>query len=222
MLGDTYFITRKRMHPVLARGKFELLGRWGTVFVYRNKTAMSRAWMSDALAFKDNQAVYRRLKATAGKGLRSLALVVYPQYGQDSPVKEGVEKNIDKGIPIPAVKGRVSLVSHSAHSLVLQTEPSCKGLLVVSEMYYPGWEVYIDGKKKEILKTDLILRGVMLRGGQKRVEFRFRPGSLLKGAAVSLITLGLLLIYCAVLATRALLRRKKRRIEAIGDSTGIQ
>jgi len=222
VMNDAYFITRYPMHPLLAGGKFELMTRRGKVFVYKNKTAMPRAWMSDALALKDNEAVYQRLKATGGEGLRSLALVVYPQYKSDSEMVREIEPTIDQGIPIPAVKGNVSFVSRSAHRLTLETDPSCRGLLVVSELYYPGWEVYVDGKKKEILKTDLIFRGIMLEGGQKRVEFRFRPASLRKGIIVSLVTVGLLVAYSLILMLWGLTRRKKKRSEVIGDSAGVQ
>jgi hypothetical protein len=212
VLGDRYFITREPLHPLLAKGKFELLTRRDGVYVYRNKTAMPRAWMSDALAFKDNEAVYQYLKATGGVGLRSKALVVYPQ----------AEPATDAGIPIPAVNGGVSVVSRSDHRLTLETDPACRGLLVVSEIDYPGWEVYVDGKKKEILRTDLILRGVMLAGGQKRVEFRFHPDSLRKGAIISICTAGLLVLYSVVLVTWLLIKRKKRQSETVGDSAGLQ
>jgi hypothetical protein len=221
VLGDTYFIAAEPMPGVLAKGKFKLLGRWGKVFVYRNKTAMPRAWMSDALAFDDNEAVYQHLKDTGGVGLRSLALVVYPRYEPGSQKVGGAGTTNQEGTLIPAVKGGVSVMSHSANRLTLEVDPSCRGLLVVSEIYYPGWEVFVDGKKKEILKTNLIMRGVMLEGGQKRVEFRFRSESFLKGATISLVTLGLLVLYSLIFVTRALWRRKKRPIETVGDSAGL-
>jgi hypothetical protein len=222
VLNDTYFITEDRMHPLLARGKFELAARRGKVYIYRNKTAMPRAWMSDALAFNDNEAVFTYLKATRGEGLRSTALVVYPQGMPPAQPASGGEPAGETGVPIPAVKGSVSVVSRSIHQLTLQTAPTCKGLLVVSEIYYPGWQVYVDGKKKEILPTDMILRGVMLQGGQKRVEFRFSPDSLRKGMIISLATLGLLVLYSLILIARGLYRRKKKQIEAVGDSAGLQ
>jgi heme/copper-type cytochrome/quinol oxidase subunit 4 len=219
--NDLYFLTRSVMDPRLAEGKFVLAGRYGNVFVYRNLTAMPRAWMSDAFAFSDNQEVYNYLRATKGAGLRETALVVDPKAVPQGSGPVPTEK--DK---IVAVKGEVRVVSHSALRLELSTDPSCKGLLVVSELYYPGWEVYVDGKKKEILQTDLIFRGVMLEGGQKKVEFRFRPASLRNGMVVSLVTVGLLALYSLALLVLGLLRRKKKKRlednEALGDSAGSQ
>lgn len=218
VMNDKYFLTRRVISPVLAEGKFELVGRFGKVYVYRNLTAMPRAWMSDARAFSDNEEVYRHLKRISpeGRGLRDEALVVDPKVGH-------VEMAGDVGVPVPAVKGSVTVSEQTAHTLKLATDPSCKGLLVVSEVYYPGWEVYVDGKKKEILRTDLLLRGVMLAGGQHTVEFRFRPASVRRGVIISLATLALLAVYFALLFVVRIVRKKKKAgIEALGDSAGAQ
>lgn len=219
--NDLYFLTRHVMDPRLAKDKFELVGRYGKVYVYRDTTAMPRAWMSNAYAFSDNEEVYSYLKETRGSGLRGTALVVLPKAVPKGSGPVPTEK--DK---ILAVKGEVSVVSRSAHRLELSTDPSCKGLLVVSELYYPGWEVYVDGKEKEILQTDLIFRGVMLDGGQKKVEFRFRPASVRNGMIVSLVMLGLLAVYFPALLALGLTRRKKKKRlednEALGDSAGPQ
>lgn len=75
---------------------------------------------------------------------------------------------------------------------------------------YPGWEVFADGKGKEILTTNYLFRGVMLDGGQRRVEFRFRPKSLRTGILVSLITAGLVLLWLAAMMLSRVLRARTR------------
>ena len=219
-----YFLTRTLMHPVLTEGKFELLGLFDTVYVYRNLTAMPRAWMSDAYAFEDNEQVYRYMKTLGplGEGLRETAAVVYRGPLEALPVEWSAAGPSGARASLASVKGDVSVGERSAHRLVLETDPGCKGLLVVSEVYYPGWEVFVDGKKQEILQTDLMLRGVMLGGGQGEVEFRYRPASVRRGAAVSLAAAAALGLYFLALAAVWLSRRKKEEIEAVGDSAGPQ
>ena len=58
------------------------------------------------------------------------------------------------------------------------------GLLVLSEVDYPGWEVRIDGKSahKEVVAG--LLRGVRLSSGEHQVEFIFRPVSVYVGLAL--------------------------------------
>jgi len=102
------------------------------------------------------------------------------------------------------------VVQRSPQHIVIETDPSCRGLLATAEVVYPGWEVLVDGKVKEILTTNYLFRGVMLDGGQKRVEFRFRPGSLRTGILVSIITAGLVLLWLAAMVAGWVLRRRTR------------
>ena len=72
----------------------------------------------------------------------------------------------------------------------------CRGLLVVSETFYPGWEAMVDGQPLPIYEVFGALRGVVLDSGNHRVEMRYRPGVVRLGAALSVaaIVLSFLLI----------------------------
>jgi uncharacterized membrane protein YfhO len=61
------------------------------------------------------------------------------------------------------------------------------GLVVVAEMYYPGWEVTVDGRPAEILRTNRAMRGVALPAGTHRLVFRYNPASFRFGIALSLV-----------------------------------
>ncbi len=216
VMNDTYFLTRRRIAPILAEGKFELIGSFGNVFVYRNLTAMPRAWMSDAYAFLDNDDVYDYLRQLSrvnfAAGLRETAGVVYPAAAPAET--DGEFQMLMPRDVLKAIKGEVRVASSSPHHLTLEVDPSCNGLLVVSEVFYPGWEVYVDGRKREVLQTNLMFRGVLLEGGQRTVEFRFRPESVRNGAAISLAALGALALYFLVLLGIWLYRRRQKRAEA--------
>jgi uncharacterized membrane protein YfhO len=99
------------------------------------------------------------------------------------------------------------VVQRSPQNIVIETDRSCRGLLATAEVVYPGWEVLVDGKGKEILTTNYLFRGVMLDGGQRRVEFRFRPKSLRTGIMVSLITAGLVLLWLAAMLGSRVFRK---------------
>jgi dolichol-phosphate mannosyltransferase len=180
VMNDRYFLTRTEMAPELAEGKFEQLAYTGGVFVYRNRFARPRAWMSEAVAAADVEEVYEEMAETGGEGIRETALVVYPPAA---------------GREIPVETGPVEVISRSPHHLELRVGPSCRGLLVTADIFYPGWEVYVDGEKEEMLRTNLIFRGVLLDGGQRTVEFRFHPSSFYAGVAVSLLTACFLVLY---------------------------
>jgi hypothetical protein len=64
-------------------------------------------------------------------------------------------------------------------------------------LYYPGWELSVetDGQTRPmtLLRTNRVMRGVLLSAGTHRLTYRYRPGSVFWGAAISGVsTLGLL------------------------------
>ena len=60
------------------------------------------------------------------------------------------------------------------------------GLLVLSEIAYPGWQVTVDGEPARIETVAGVLRGVRLTAGPHSVSFRFHPLTVYIGAAISL------------------------------------
>jgi hypothetical protein len=63
------------------------------------------------------------------------------------------------------------------------------GLVVVADMYYPGWNLTVDGRPAEILRTNRAMRGVVLPAGTHRLVFRYDPSSFRLGIALSLLGL---------------------------------
>jgi hypothetical protein len=68
------------------------------------------------------------------------------------------------------------------------------GLLVLTDLAYPGWSVLVDGKDAEMRTADGFFRAVPLAAGSHRVVFRYRPLSVAFGAAVSLTAAAILLL----------------------------
>lgn len=209
-LNDVYFMTRQPIDPrLLAAGKLELVRYVGGIYVYRKTTALPRAWVSDARAYSTNKLVYDEMLRTRGKNVHDVALVVMPKVAAAG----------GEGAIIPSVKGPVEVAERSASRLVLSVDPGAKGLLTVSEMYYPGWQAYVDGRKAETFKTDLALRGVLLPGGQRTLEFRFESKSLRNGIIVSLVVAALLVLYLgAMIVKRYAFKSHRERREAVGDN----
>lgn len=68
--------------------------------------------------------------------------------------------------------------------------------VVVADTYYPGWNVYIDGKKLSIDAADLALRGIALPAANNAiVELRYEPMSFYIGGAISLVSTILAFIF---------------------------
>lgn len=96
----------------------------------------------------------------------------------------------DPDKPLGAEVHPVSYWEWSPNRIRLKAEGP--GLLIVSEVAYPGWEGYVDGEKRPIEVVGGVLRGLRLEAGEHEVEMRFSPRSLKAGLAGGI--LGLLLL----------------------------
>jgi hypothetical protein len=93
----------------------------------------------------------------------------------------------------------VSFDRPDSDTMRINADLRCRGLLVVSDTFYPGWEATVDGKPSPIYEVFGALRGVVLESGSHRVEMRYRPGVVAIGAALSFsaIALSILLVFRA-------------------------
>jgi hypothetical protein len=87
------------------------------------------------------------------------------------------------------LNGSARITRFERNSISIDVEAQNNGVLVLHDIYYPGWEVTIDGERRPILRANLLFRGVEIGKGRHKVEFVFRPTSLenLVAAATDLV-----------------------------------
>lgn len=83
---------------------------------------------------------------------------------------------------------RARVTEYEANRLELNTATGARGLLVLSEVYYPGWKAYVDGEQVPLHRADHLLRAVPVPAGEHTVELRYEPWRLRAGTAISLVT----------------------------------
>ncbi len=64
----------------------------------------------------------------------------------------------------------------------LATRNEQAGFLVLSEVYYRGWDALVDNVKRPVERVNYTLRGIAVPAGEHRVEFVFRAPSFRTGA----------------------------------------
>jgi len=96
--------------------------------------------------------------------------------------------------PATGESGRVDILRRTPGSLTLTVTAPADALLVLSEIYYPGWQATVDGRAIPIIRTDYVLRGIPIPAGSHRVELSYRPRTVWWGAVVSGVTLGVLVV----------------------------
>jgi uncharacterized membrane protein YfhO len=95
-------------------------------------------------------------------------------------------------------------VRYSPNQVRLITHTDTPALLVLSDVYYPGWQGSVDGASVPIYRTDATFRGVVVPAGSHTIEMRFLPHRFLIGLGIAVI--GLLLLLNAIVPDRALRR----------------
>lgn len=91
--------------------------------------------------------------------------------------------------------GRVDLIERKPNELSYSVNAEQGGLVVFSEIYYPkGWQVFINGEESEIIRTNYLLRGIVVPTGESIVKMSFEPDSY-----YSTKTLTIILQYLIVL-----------------------
>ena len=77
------------------------------------------------------------------------------------------------------------VASRIAGETVIEADMSCAGLVVTGDPWFYGWRAWVDGRRVPIREFEGVVRAVPVEAGRHRIEFRYRPGSVYWGAALS-------------------------------------
>ncbi len=154
--------------------------------------------------YKNSGALPRTMFFTRSKTFATDADTLrYMKSSQFTPENEiiftqaGLKEPFSTSIAIPQ-DADIITDEYSPNRITLYVYNKTPGWLFLSDTYYPGWKVYINGKKGNILKADYTFRAVLLdtiqQGEANRIDFVYNPVSYKLGLNLSLITLMLILI----------------------------
>ena len=96
--------------------------------------------------------------------------------------------------------GEVTEIASAPNRLTVKVNADGPALLVLSQLWYPGWQVTVDGRAQGApLRTDYLFQGVPLEAGSHTVELRFtsplwRLGWVLAGVAVVILLVSSLFV----------------------------
>ena len=86
--------------------------------------------------------------------------------------------------------------------VTLEVTLNSPGLVVLADLHYPGWTAEVEtsgagSKRVEVLRTNRIMRGVVVPEGSHRIVYRYRPMTFYTGASISAaawLLLGIVLV----------------------------
>ena len=94
-----------------------------------------------------------------------------------------VQGEIALELPVETRPARIA--AFGPNQIVVEADLEVRGLLVLSEVWYPGWRALDNGQELPIQRVEGTLRGVMLEPGLHRVEFLYRPWTVWVGLVIS-------------------------------------
>jgi Bacterial membrane protein YfhO len=140
-----------------------------------------------------------------------------------SPDFDARRTAVVEGEPIPRLPegsappaGRARLGDLDEEQVEVSVRASRAGLLVLSDLSYPGWKAELNGEDAEIERVNYLMRGVKVPAGRSAVTFSYRPLSFTLGWVVSLLAL----VGLALTGAASLRRRRRGAQPLAGAAAG--
>lgn len=155
----------------------------GQVKILENPSALPRAWI-----------VHAATRVGTGDALALIAT------GQIATRRTALLEDAPPPLATPADPSgdQARMTNDDADHLTLRTSTGAPGLLVLREVHYPGWHVYVDGRPVPRYVADHVLRAVPVPPGEHAVELRFASATLATGSFISAMAVVLLATFWAV------------------------
>ncbi len=102
----------------------------------------------------------------------------------------------------------VTITSYQPNELKYDVKSDKGGVVVFSEVYYPGWTATVDGKSVEVGRVNYILRAINVAPGSHKVVLTFRPATVNATETVAYVGYALLLITLLLLVYKGYRKRK--------------
>ena len=208
--GDSLF-------PVLnmLNTKYVILGAKDDAKVpVQNPWAMGNGWFVGGIDYVPDADA--ELAALHSADLRHVAVVdekFADVLGKEQTLSNSPLKGEDAGQEASSLRGglegsvaaSVSLTGYEANRLTYKVRSQKGGVVVLSEIYYPGWTCTVDGEPTGIARANYVLRAIKVPAGEHEVVMSFDPQTVHITETIayaSLAVLALMLVGLIVVRVR--------------------
>jgi len=81
-----------------------------------------------------------------------------------------------------------NIISYETNNVLIETSNFDASILILTDVYYPGWKAFIDGTETKIYRADGLVKAIFVPEGEHTIEFVYLPESYNTGITISLIT----------------------------------
>ena len=199
--GDMTKVNGDSIFPVLnmLNTKYFIVGlQNGQTVPVQNPYANGNAWFVDKISYVDN--ANEEIDAVGKLNLRHEAVA-----------DKKFEAQLGKATPETSTD-LITLKAYEPNHLVYNVTSKNGGIIVFSEVYYPGWTATVDGQQAELGRANYILRALNVKPGKHEVVLDFHPASLRKTEGIAYASYGVLAL---ILALGIFIEWKKRKETAV-------
>ena len=200
--GDMTRVAGDSIYPVLnmLNTKYIILPlQGGQTAPLLNPYAFGNAWFVDRISYVDN--ANAEIDAVGKLNLRHEAVA-------DSKFKDVL------GEPIAQQSNAVvTLKKYEPNELTYTVESQKGGIVVFSEVYYPGWTATVDGTDTPVGRVNYILRAINVKPGKHTVVLTFKPASVKNTETAAYVAYLLLVLAIAAGVFFEMKRRKNETNE---------
>ena len=195
--GDMTKINGDSIWPVLnmLNAKYFILPlQGGQTVPLQNTFALGNAWLVDKIRYVNN--ANEEIDGVGRIDLRHEAVA-------DVKFKEQLGETV-----VQDTLSIVTLKAYEPNELKYECQSGKGGVVVFSEIYYPGWTATVDGEPAELGRVDYILRALNVKPGKHEVVLTFKPKSVKATETVAYMSYALLV---GVLFGAALIEYRRRK-----------
>ena len=200
--GDMTRVAGDSIYPVLnmLNTKYVILPlQGGQTAPLLNPYAFGNAWFVDRISYVDN--ANAEIDAVGKLNLRHEAVA-------DSKFKDAL------GEPVAQQSNAVvTLKKYEPNELTYTVESQKGGIVVFSEVYYPGWTATVDGTDTPVGRVNNILRAINVKPGKHTVVLTFKPASVKNTETAAYVAYLLLVLAIAAGVFFEMKRRKNETNE---------
>ena len=196
--GDMTKVAGDSIYPVLnmLNMKYVIMPlQGGQTVPIMNPYAFGNAWLVDKIEYVDN--ANQEIERIAKLNLRHEAVA-------DAKFKQQLGEAVEQD-----TASVVRLTAYEPNQLTYDITSGKGGVVVFSEVYYPGWTATVDGEPAELGRVNYILRALNVKPGNHKVVLSFFPKSLDRTESVAYVSYIVLLLAVCLGGFLAWKRRKE-------------
>ena len=196
--GDMTQVKGDSIYPVLnmLNTKYFILPlQGGQTVPVENPYTYGNAWLVDKITYVDN--ANQELDMMGKIDLRHEAVA-------DAKFKAQLGEAVAQD-----TLSVVRIKSYEPNQVSYEVESDKGGVIVFSEIYYPGWTATVDGVEQELGRVDYVLRALQVKPGKHEIVLSFFPKTITRTETIAYVALAILLLLVIGIAVQGWRKAKR-------------